>query len=1508
MWFCGKCRELVEKNIITDRKIEERCQAIMQAYENRISTLEVKIENKCDEDQVQELIKKEWKQMRQDKKQNEQTGMREKEETIKNLALESVITEMNERKTRENNIVIYGIKEAQSDVIEERKRKDTDVVIDILKTCKLKADESSISKVIRLGANKNRESTPEEGKHGGRPILVTLKNGSMKIDLFKNIRYFNTADAYKLVRIANDLTKNERENERRLREEAKKMESSASGEFRYRVRGPPWARKVVKVQKTENQLHNKLPELDVRVKENVPQIIGITEVKPKNSRFTQKISEFNLDQESVYYTFSKNIENNTGRGLLLYIDKSLPAKEVVVKTKFQEELFIEIKLNNNDTLLVGLIYRSPTLDRGSVENNELLNELINEMSNKGHTHLLLMGDFNFPGINWDTWNTRSDSLDSLEYKFIECVMGNYLHQHVNEPTRARGSDNPNILDLILTNEENMITSIDYQSPLGKSDHRVLRFNFNCYTKIPQKDKTRRRYNRADYKEINRTINETNWNELLESTNDINKTWNDFYTKLNEIEDLYIPKIMIKGNQKRHSFPLDRDTRELIKRKNALSRKAIKGDIQSQKEYKRTRNKLRNRTRFMRKSFEDRISKQANTNPKAIWKYIKSKSKTKVEIGDLYKDPNDSNSNKTDKDKEKADILADFFQSVFVKEPGGDVPTIPTYKVVHKMESLHITEETTNSKLEKLKIDKSPGIDEIHPRFLKETSTSIIVTKMGKSITASKRKRAIESNQEPKNKEIDVEISVSESDEEKVSDEVQTDEAKEYADYDSSDEEEIFESESDEEVETDDAEEEINQFSTSANFDELSGNSKPDEYADYNFSDGEEIFISESEEEVQTDEAEEDINTISTSANFDELNGNSKPDEYAEYDSSDEEDIRNTIGNVPIKWYDEYSHIGYDLDGSKIMKPTQISDQLDNFLKKMEDPDYWCTVKDYMTGKDVVLSDEDVAIIKRIQGGNYPRADHDEYKPWVDFFTHEKMIHPVTNHPPTKRSFIPSKIEKNMVSKMVHAIKMGWIKPKPKLEEPNTFFMLWDHKDEENEKINKRMQNHMPAPKMKLPGHEESYNPPSEYIFSKEEEEEWEKQDPEDRKLSYVPQKFSNLRRVPAYSDFIRERFHRCLDLYLCPRQRKMRVNVDPEDLIPQLPKPKDLQPFPTTLSVKYLGHTDFVRSITLESSGEYLASGSDDGTIRIWEVSTGRCLKVIRLGSPVKCVSWCPNPNACVIAATLGKNILIINGGIGDKLVASNTDAVLSADPAENSNQDKEEVVKWRDSSEDEYDKNTRVVIEHSHEIKSVTWHTKGDYFASVMPDGGSKSVIIHQLSKKRSQTPFKKSKGRVQNVLFHPTRPYLFVATQIHVRVYNLLKQVLTKKLQTNCKWISSLALHHQGDNLLVGSYDSRISWLDLDLSTKPFKTLRYHKKAVRQVAYHRRYPLFASASDDCSVIVSHGMVYNDLLQNPLIVPVKVLRGHKTNDDLGVLDCIFHPTQPWLFSSGADHGIHLYT
>lgn len=46
------------------------------------------------------------------------------------------------------------------------------------------------------------------------------------------------------------------------------------------------------------------------------------------------------------------------------------------------------------------------------------------------------------------------------------------------------------------------------------------------------------------------------------------------------------------------------------------------------------------------------------------------------------------------------------------------------------------------------------------------------------------------------------------------------------------------------------------------------------------------------------------------------------------------------------------------------------------------------------------------------------------------------------------------------------------------------------------------------------------------------------------------------------------------------RVRKKRMFIDPKTLVPKLPKPRDLQPFPNTLSMCYSGHTGRVRSIS----------------------------------------------------------------------------------------------------------------------------------------------------------------------------------------------------------------------------------------------------------------------------------------------------------------------------------------
>ncbi|GAA6071544.1 ribosome biogenesis protein bop1, partial [Tachysurus ichikawai] len=205
-------------------------------------------------------------------------------------------------------------------------------------------------------------------------------------------------------------------------------------------------------------------------------------------------------------------------------------------------------------------------------------------------------------------------------------------------------------------------------------------------------------------------------------------------------------------------------------------------------------------------------------------------------------------------------------------------------------------------------------------------------------------------------------------------------------------------------------------------------------------------------------------------------------------------------------------------------------------------------------------------------------------------------------------------------------------------------------------------------------------------------------------------------------------------------------------------------------------------------------SGSDDCTVRFWEVSTARCVKTVEVSGGVKSVAWCPNPAVCLVAVTHGETVVLINPGLGDRLICSATDQLISS--YEEQEEAKEQAVQWAVAEGKGHDQGQRLILTHPKAVRQVSWHGKGDYLACVMPDDSSNlQVLIHQVSKRRSQNPFRKNKGMVQCVSFHPIRPYFFVATQRYVRIYNLINQELTKKLMTNCKWISSMAVHPGGE-----------------------------------------------------------------------------------------------------------------
>lgn len=85
--------------------------------------------------------------------------------------------------------------------------------------------------------------------------------------------------------------------------------------------------------------------------------------------------------------------------------------------------------------------------------------------------------------------------------------------------------------------------------------------------------------------------------------------------------------------------------------------------------------------------------------------------------------------------------------------------------------------------------------------------------------------------------------------------------------------------------------------------------------------------------------------------------------------------------------------------------------------------------------------------------------------------------PIRNIPEHKRSFLPSKSEKKKVSKLVHALKMGWIKTesekaKDRSKKGPKFYMLWE--SDTGKEDMRRIHDHVSAPKRNLPGNINDY--------------------------------------------------------------------------------------------------------------------------------------------------------------------------------------------------------------------------------------------------------------------------------------------------------------------------------------------------------------------------------------------------------------------------------------------------
>jgi Endonuclease-reverse transcriptase len=81
--------------------------------------------------------------------------------------------------------------------------------------------------------------------------------------------------------------------------------------------------------------------------------------------------------------------------------------------------------NRFDELVMEVCCKSPRAEGSEV--NKFLQVIEKAADNK----VLVMEDFNFPGINWDTCDS-----DGNGESFRDLIMDNFMIQHVHEPTRS----------------------------------------------------------------------------------------------------------------------------------------------------------------------------------------------------------------------------------------------------------------------------------------------------------------------------------------------------------------------------------------------------------------------------------------------------------------------------------------------------------------------------------------------------------------------------------------------------------------------------------------------------------------------------------------------------------------------------------------------------------------------------------------------------------------------------------------------------------------------------------------------------------------------------------------------------------------------------------------------------------------------------------------------------------------------------------------------------------------
>lgn len=404
----------------------------------------------------------------------------------------------------------------------------------------------------------------------------------------------------------------------------------------------------------------------------------------------------------------RNDRSSLGGGVFILVREDILAIEEPEYVTNCEINWVKIKLLGNKDLHVGVFYMP---HRNENDLNEL-DRSLTLISEHKDRHVVLLGDFNCPGIDWPTLSVLSPPDKEIHQKLIDISVNNNLTQMQEEPTRESSN-----LDLYFTSNPSLVKNCS--TVPGISDHSIV--VVDSVTKPHYNETPKRKhflFGKADWPSLKSKCSELSTRIKFLSENGITMKdlWETFKTSLMSSVNDNIPSKTFSGKK---SLPwLNHKLKKMQRRKQRLYRQAKKTSNWSnyrhyQKECKRAYRRAE--WSYINETIEKGLSEN---NSKPFWRYMKSKKEDNMGISPLL-----SMGKLVSDSARKAEILVDQFSSVFTQGNDNSKPKVSKY-LENPIDKLTITVEGTRKLLDNIVTSKATGPDNIPNRVLKECSSEL----------------------------------------------------------------------------------------------------------------------------------------------------------------------------------------------------------------------------------------------------------------------------------------------------------------------------------------------------------------------------------------------------------------------------------------------------------------------------------------------------------------------------------------------------------------------------------------------------------------------------------------------------------------------------------------------------------------------------------------------------------------------------------------------------------------